>query len=580
MVKLPQSFIDEVLSRIDIVEIIEARLTLKKIGKANYQANCPFHHEKTPSFTVSQNKQFYYCFGCKANGNAISFLMMYEKLGFMDVIESLAAKAGLNLPQAEPEPIRLQKKTSLSLLDRCTSFFQHGLSVNQKARDYLLQRGLDDQIMQHFRIGYAPSGWENLAQAVGKSGVSKPALFEVGMLVQKNQDGYYDRFRDRIMFPIRNKRGQIIAFGGRSLGNEMPKYLNSPETNFYHKSQELYGLYEALQANPQFKRIIVVEGYLDVIALHQHGFTETVATLGTAISTQHIQTLLRVSNSLIFCFDGDLAGKTAAWRALEIAFPLMNAGLNVHFLFLPNKEDPDSFVRKEGSEKLNQALKNATSLIDFFFQKLCAETEITTLSGKTRLVHLANKYLEALPHGIFQTLIYEKLAEVVGLNQERITELLKTSDNMPQKPFKSLAKNLSTPMKLAISLLLQSPLLLQAIKPPEISELKLPGSKLLQKMIAILIQNPHLTTGSFIEYFVDEERTLLSELAAQDLLIPQSGWEHELNGAFHRLKAINIENQIQELLQKGNAAALSASEKKLLQTLLITQKSESDTTKS
>ncbi|MBA2653793.1 MAG: DNA primase [Gammaproteobacteria bacterium] len=570
--KLPQSFIDEVLSRIDVVEIIEPRITLKKTGQANYSGLCPFHHEKTPSFSVSQTKQFYYCFGCKANGNAIGFLMAYEKLSFQEAIESLASKANMPLPE-QGHFTETEKKPQTDLLEEAILYYRKQLAQNHQAREYLQHRGLTDEIIAKFQIGFAPSGWENLSRALVKTPEIKKQLVDVGMLGLKKDKTPYDRFRDRIMFPIRNRRGQAIAFGGRSLGDQMPKYLNSPESSLFHKSNELYGLHEALQANKQLKQIMVVEGYLDVIALHQFGMTETVATLGTAISTQHIQTLLRFTQSLIFCFDGDEAGSSAAWRALEIALPAMHTGLDLNFLFLPTTEDPDSYLRKVGKEGFLAKIQEAMPLVDFFFKKISSETEINTLAGKTRLVYLVDKYLQKQPKGVFQELMYDRLSKLVGLNLEKIASLLNPEPETPRKTRALLppTKKLYAPLKLALSIILQRPLLGKNLEIPQnFFTIKLEGMDLLQKVIQIIQQNSPATTGSLLEHLQDEEqKPLVIELASQDILTPDEGWQDELQGAVARIIKNGIEQHIQILLAKGKKEGLTQEEKQLLQKLLL-----------
>lgn len=575
-VKLPPSFIDELLSRIDLIDIIEPRITLKKTGKSNYSALCPFHSEKSPSFSVSQAKQFYYCFGCKASGNAIGFLMAYDKLTFLEAVDMLASTVGLAMPEQQNH-IVAKANPNLDLLEQCTLFYQKQLGDSASAQQYLQQRGLSSEIISLFRLGFAKAGWDNLQKALSKDTSSKKRLLDIGMLAEKTERGTYDRFRERIMFPIRNRRGQIIAFGGRSLGDEMPKYLNSPETPFFHKSKELYGLFEALQTHKEFNRIIIVEGYLDVMAMHQYGFTETVGTLGTAISLQHIQTILRYTKSLIFCFDGDLAGKKAAWRALEIALPLMHTGLEVLFLFLPNGEDPDSFVRKEGSSSFNQKIQEAIPLVDFFFQKLQSETKSSTLAGKTRFVYLIDKYLQKQPQGIFKELMYERLSEVIGLNKEKILELLNKPETSTkiEPPPSVTPRRLSPPIRLALCLLLQDPKLAKnlPIKEDIFKTITLDGIDLIGRILTLIQEAPDPTTGSLLEYLKeDPEKNLYIELATQDLLIPAETWQEELQGAFDCIIKIDRETCIQTLLTKGKTQGLTFDEKKLLQNLLISQK--------
>jgi DNA primase len=574
--KLPQDFIDEVLARTDIIELVEQRITLKKTGQANYQGLCPFHNEKSPSFSVNRHKQFYYCFGCKASGNAISFLTSYDKLTFPEAVEILAHKAGMSLPETSNHAPAKAQTSDFELLHKAANYFKAALKKHPTARDYLLNRGLTPDIIDEFGLGYAPSGWQNLVDAAGKTATSKTKLQEVGLIIQKG-DRWFDRFRERVMFPIHNKKGQIIAFGGRTLTTEQPKYLNSPETKVFHKSRELYGLFQAIQHHRELDQLIVVEGYLDTISLHQFGIKNAVATLGTAITSNHIHLLLRLTNDVVFCFDGDSAGEKAAWRALEIVLPMVNEGIKVRFLFLPSGEDPDSFVRKVGKEQFLAAVNNGVSLSDFFFKKMLAQTEIETIAGKTRLVHIANKKLHHIPKGIFQELMFNRLANIVGISQDKIKEILEAQERPapnPAPPAVYDSGKIGTPVLLALRLLLQAPGLAQRIAiPPNLEEIQLEGFEIIRKILSILNQTPLQTTGCLLEYFSnDPVQPLLMELAAQDLLIPDPGWQNELQGAFERILEANKGEQIQVLLAKGSKKGLTMDEKLLLQRLLSTRK--------
>jgi DNA primase len=572
-VKIPQAFIDELLSRINLIDIIETRIQLKQTSKVNYSALCPFHHEKTPSFSVNESKQFFYCFGCKASGNAITFLMNFDKLSFLEAVEILATKAGIPLPETTFSKLP-DTRPNTEILDECAFYYEQELKKSHGAQNYLKQRGLNAEIIKRFRIGYAPNGWDRLSTKFLQG--KEASLLETGMIIKKEPQGKYDRFRNRIMFPIRNRRGKIIAFGGRTLETALPKYLNSPDSPLFHKSQELYGLFEALETNKVIENFIVVEGYLDVIALHQHGFSETVATLGTAISLRHIQILLRFSENLIFCFDGDIAGKNAAWRALEIAMPLMHSGINITFLFLPSQDDPDSYIRKNGSIEFKSKLQSAIPLSEFFLQKLTSETEINSLAGKTRFVHLADKYLDSLPRGIFRELIFEQVAKKIGFSKEKLQEILEQSKSyIKQAKIPAIEPpKIPSPVRLAISLLLQAPRLLSTANiPKRFANIHVKGMEFLTKLIIIIQKNPEQTTGSLLEYFKEQhEMALLTELATQDLLIPEKTWPKELQGALNWIAENEIEIQIQELLAKGKQQGLTSDEKKMLQNLLILQK--------
>ncbi len=463
---IPQSFIDDLLNRIDIVDIIDKRVRLKKTGK-NYSACCPFHNEKSPSFTVSQDKQFYYCFGCGVTGNAVGFLMEFDKVGFVDAVESLANLAGMQVPKEELSQkrtvVKQDYKTLYQLMSDCSDFYAQQLkehSERDKSIQYLRERGLTGQIAKAFRMGFAPQGWDNLLRKFGADDAGRKALIEAGMLIVSD-DGVkqYDRFRNRIMFPIVDVRGRVIGFGGRVLGEENrigadgkklkgagPKYLNSPETPIFHKGKELYGLYQARQSNRELAHLLVVEGYMDVIALAQYGITNAVATLGTACGEDHLALAFKYTNTIVFCFDGDKAGRTAAKRALENALPIMTDGYQIKFLFLAEGQDPDSLVRQIGQERFNDLIEKATPLEEFFFNVLGEGLNVTTMEGRARLSKLAAPLLHQLPKSVYRELMFELLAQRTGLSQDVLQELIaepiprlvveSEGDKLPSSPLK------------------------------------------------------------------------------------------------------------------------------------------------
>lgn len=419
-------FIDEVLARTDIVEVIQSRVVLKKTGQ-NFTGLCPFHNEKSPSFSVNQDKQFYYCFGCQASGSALKFLMEFDRLDFVAAVETLAASAGLQVPQsvAAGTPERHERRKSIyHILDQAAVFYQRQLkqhSHKTQAVEYLQGRGVSGEIARDFGLGYAPPGWDNLYKDQAKTNLEHDLLIESGMVVNnKDEDKTYDRFRDRIMFPIRDIRGRVIAFGGRILGTGVPKYLNSPETPVFHKGRELYGLYEARKRTRKLTQVLVVEGYMDVVALAQHDINYAVATLGTATSSEHLERLYRLVSRLVFCFDGDNAGRNAAWKALTVALPLMKDGRSARFLFLPDGEDPDSLVRKEGKDKFEWRLDQALPLSEFFFNKLAAEVDVNTLDGKAHLSNLAMPMIQEIPGGVFKQLMIGQLSTLTGLAADKL----------------------------------------------------------------------------------------------------------------------------------------------------------------
>ncbi len=411
---IPESFIDELLARTDIVELINARVPLKKLGR-NFVACCPFHDEKTPSFTVSPAKQLYHCFGCGASGSAIRFLMEYDRLTFPEAVEALAAHCGLQMPQGlnfqETEDAKRQYQQALYQLNQeVAAFYARQLQEpsGQAAVDYLRRRGVDGKTVRRYGLGYAPSGWETLVRRF------KVELLEQAGLVSVKEGGRsYDRFRHRLMFPIRNRRGQVVGFGGRALDEaQSPKYLNSPETDIFNKSREVYGLYEALQTGGRPQRILVVEGYLDVIALAQYGIPHAVAILGTAVTSEHTRLLFHYVEELMFCFDGDAAGYKAAWRALEAVLPQLEAGRKVSFLWLPQGEDPDSLIRKEGAEEFMRRMRQAEPLSAYFFRALSEGLNLSHLEDRLALRERARPLLQRLPNGEFRRMMQSRLAEL------------------------------------------------------------------------------------------------------------------------------------------------------------------------
>jgi DNA primase len=418
--RIPSQFIDELLNRVDIVEVIDSRVPLRKAGR-----------EKTPSFTVSPAKQFYHCFGCGAHGSAISFLMEYERMEFVDAVEELASMVGLTVPHEASTPQHKISRDLYEVLAQASQYYREQLRQHtnaDQAIDYLKQRGLTGEIAAVFDIGYAPPGWDNVLRHLSGKNISEKQLLAAGLLIAKQGGGCYDRFRDRIIFPIRDRRGRVIGFGGRALGDETPKYLNSPETEIFHKGKELYGLYEARKYSQNLQRLIVVEGYMDVVALSQHGIKNVVATLGTATTKEHLEKLFRVVPEVVFCFDGDRAGRQAAWRALEVSLPLLSEGRQMKFMFLPEGEDPDTIVRKEGEAGFQQRLQQAQAFSNFFYQSLSKEIELNTIDGRSFLVEQAKPYLLKLPEGVFRHMMISKLAEISHVEPDNTNTQARATD--------------------------------------------------------------------------------------------------------------------------------------------------------
>lgn len=568
--RIPPQFIDELLNRVDIVDLINSRVPLKKGGK-DYQACCPFHDEKTPSFTVSRDKQFYHCFGCGAHGTALGFLMEYDRLGFVEAVEELAQREGLEVPREGGNTSGPDFRPLYETLEEASRFYRQQLRQHPEAGravSYLKERGLTGEIAAEFGIGFAPPGWDNLLSHLGKQPEGLQQLRTTGM-VSEPEGKCYDRFRDRIMFPIRDRRGRTIAFGGRIIGEGKPKYLNSPETPLFHKGRELYGLYEARKALKTIDRLMVVEGYMDVVALAQFDIRYAVATLGTATTPDHLEQLFRTTAEIIFCFDGDRAGREAGWKALNTTLPLMRDGREVRFLFLPEGDDPDSLIRREGRERFEQRVQNATPLSRFLFDRLTSEVEMETPAGRARLAELASPLLARLPQGVFRELMQKELNELVGVS-------LGGAQPSPRrkKPARPGARQGDsqgmTPLRLAVALLLQNPRLaaLEGL-PQGWRQLDAAGIPILKELLELLEIHPNLTSVQIVERWRErEEHPYLSRLITTDLLIPETGMEKEFRDALHHLEQQLPVRELEQLLAKAEHQALSEDEKHRLKTLL------------
>ncbi|MCB1777322.1 MAG: DNA primase [Candidatus Competibacteraceae bacterium] len=568
--RIPQEFLDQLLSRVDLVELINARTPLRRAGH-DFMACCPFHAEKTPSFSVSPRKQFYYCFGCGAHGNAIGFLMAYERLEFLDAVEDLARLAGLDMPKSRSNEGD-SSRVLLEWLAQADRYFRQQLRehpTRQRAVDYLRQRGLTGQIAGVFGIGYAPPGWDALSQILRQAGATSEQIINAGLASCDERNRLRDRFRDRIIFPIRNQRGRIIAFGGRMLdAGVAPKYLNSPETPLFRKRLELYGLHEARTRTQRLQRLVVVEGYMDVVALAQHDIPYVVATLGTATSAEHIERLFRVVSDLVFCFDGDSAGRTAAWRALEVALPFLRDGRQMGFLFLPEGDDPDSLVRREGQIAFEQRLEQAMPLADYLFATLRARAHPDTLAGRARLAELARPLLEKLPEGHFRDLMTARLQQEAQL----VTTRLRPPVPSRRPADRDHAQLTRTPLRKAVALLLHRPELAQQAALDNESALRNsrePGVRLLADLISTLRAHPELTAAALLERYRDtREGAILEQLAQWRLEGPEEAYRFEEEFAdildYLRRRADPMKQWLESLLQHGSPDALSPEEREAL----------------
>jgi len=571
---IPEQFIDQLLSRIDIVDIVDARVPLKKSGQ-DYSACCPFHNEKTPSFTVSQKKQFYHCFGCGAHGSAIGFLMEHDGYSFPEAIEELAEQAGLEIPREQSANYSQANDADLyELLAQSSQWYQQQLrshAQKHKALDYLKQRGLTGEIAASFAIGYAPPGWNNLLNSVGADKI--PLLRRAGLISEPDSDKRYDRFRERIMFPIRDRRGRTIGFGGRILDDGSPKYLNSPETEVFHKGRELYGLYEARKANRKLAHLLVVEGYMDVVALAQFGISCSVATLGTATTEAQLELMFRSAAKVIFCFDGDQAGQKAAWKALQTALPLLREGRQVSFLILPQGEDPDTLVRRIGAEDFNTQLHQATPLSQFFFQQLQQQSGVDSAEARAHLAELARPLITQIPADMLQQTLWAELSQLTGIKTDLL--MLQPVAKQPrQRSGPSQQSRLRrSALRTAVTLLLQHPQAAQTLRGEHVwPQLQMPGLEILSQLLEILRITPNLTTGALIEHWRDQpEYSFLSQLASDSLDVPDSGVQAELNGALQRLNQEQQQREVADLIERSKNGSLDTEQKERLQILLQRQ---------
>ena len=620
---IPQGFIDDLLGRTDVLEVVGSRIKLKKTGK-NYSALCPFHNEKSPSFSVSPDKQFYYCFGCGAGGNAIGFLMDFERMDFPQAVEELARQAGVDVPREERggrsgQRTPRQDSPLYPVLEHAAAYYRQQLrqhTQRKRAVDYLQQRGLSGQIAKLYELGFAPPGWNNLMGHLATNTTEEKVLIEAGLVVENPDSGKrYDRFRDRIVFPIRDSRGRVIGFGGRVLGDDKPKYLNSPETPVFHKGRELYGLYEARRQNRQLDDILVVEGYMDVIVLAQHGITNAVATLGTATSEEHLKRLFRIVNSVVFCFDGDNAGRQAAWRALQAALPTLEDGRHVRFMFLPEGQDPDSLIRQEGHDAFRaRMLQQAQPLTEYLFRHLAEEAPPNSLEGKAHLATLALPLIEQVPGSLLRRLLRQALQERTGMDLDSLPapapepaappaddygynygdnhsdpggyerhyddapewatppDNTRSSYTQRPKPRQQPVRAVESPLMSATRTLLHHPHLAGLAQ--QASELANDGDEEAQLLIALigaLQKNPQLST---IELLARWHGTALgdqlNQLAEKEWLlnIPNANLEQQFFDTINTLTARQTERRIQYLLDKSAQTPLTPEEKQQLRELL------------
>jgi DNA primase len=590
--RIPQAFIDELIARADLVELIGTRVPLKKAGR-EYKACCPFHNEKTPSFCVIPEKQFYHCFGCGAHGTALGFLMEYDRLPFPEAVEDLAARVGLPVPHetgAAPDSGADSAVPLYEMLTTVSDFYHASLLRNERGQAYAAKRGLTAETIERFRIGYAADGWSEVLRRFGGSERSQGQLQASGLIIERDRTGgsgserYYDRFRDRLMFPIRDTRGRVIAFGGRVLDQGEPKYLNSPETALFHKGKELYGLYETRLARRALKRLLVVEGYMDTVRLHQAGLTYAVATLGTSTTAEHLRRAFRLVSEIIFCFDGDRAGRAAAWRALQQVLPEAREGREIRFLFLPEGEDPDSLVGSEGSERFEARLDFALPLSEYLVSQLLEQADVGHADGKARFVALARPLVEKIVPGVYRELLLERIAGAISLPATRVEQWMRSSDAPPKSAtrdeymgarsstFAARLTGRGTLVTQSISLLLHFPAAADAVSDEQrrdLARLTAPGVDVLRELLEQQRVTPAASTAQTLERWRERaEYRRFCELAANEPLVPgRAAAGAELTQAVARLLEQEPRQRLEALIDKARADTLDDSEKLELQAL-------------
>lgn len=578
---IPQSFIDELLSRLDIVEVISARMQLKKQGR-EFTACCPFHAEKTPSFTVSPSKQFYHCFGCGAHGSAIGFLMSFEHLGFVEAVTELAESINMELPR-ETGTTPNAYRDLLDAVQLASEFYQQTLKgpSGREASHYLGQRGVNADLILKYGLGYAPDDWQALERHLSNK-VNQKHLLQAGLSVRRESGGTYDKFRHRIMFPIRDRRGRAIAFGARAMNENGPKYLNSPESPLFHKGRQLYGLWEAREEIKRLQQVLIVEGYMDVIGLARQGIHHAVATLGTATTKEHFTLLLRLVPELVFCFDGDPAGRRAAWHALEQALPVMEAGRQIKFVFLPEGEDPDTLVDKEGKQAFLQRIQDAVPLSKFLLQRYTQTVDGFSPDGRAQLVANLSPHIKRIPDGIYRDLLVDELAQISRFSAAQLKGrlfgeqgLVEAVSETKQANGKPSGGNL---MRRAVAMILQHPqLALDVSDTSQLVEIERPGMALLLSLVELVTQEPHIQPAGLLERFRgSEQEPILAKLQVLDLMVPEEGVKVEFEATVNRIISEHQDARLEQLIDKSRQFELTSPERTEWAKLLARSKQDQD----
>jgi len=589
--RIPQNFIDELIARADIVEVIGARVQLKKAGR-EYKACCPFHNEKTPSFWVSPDKQFYHCFGCGKHGTVLGFLMDHDHMAFPEAVEELATRLGLEVPRegGVDSSARRADEPLFELTARVARFYAEALARDVRARDYLTQRGLAPETIARFGLGYAVNSWNEVLRRFGAADADRQRLADAGLIIEREggqmRDGerHYDRFRDRIMFPIRDARGRVIAFGGRVIDAGEPKYLNSPETVLFHKGRELYGIYETRRARPNLTRLVVVEGYMDVVRLHQSGVDYALATLGTATTPEHFRRIFRLVPAVVFAFDGDRAGRAAAWRALQQALPEAREGREIRFLFLPEGQDPDTLVGAEGREGFEQRLQGAVPLSEYLVRELSQQSELAHADGRARFAESARPLFARVPEGVYRELLLERLAEVVGLPAQRLQELWSSARQLPtagatpppplrRRPARGTGAGRGSLVRQAIVRLLHYPAIAGEVSLAERSGLEAseePGIELLRDLLDNLREQPAEIPAQLIQRWSGRPggEALQKLLEREEVITDAAAAAGELRGALLKLADLAAGRRLEALETKSRSGTLSVSELEEFQRLI------------
>ena len=573
--RIPQDFIDDLIERADVSEVIGKRVEIKKAGK-EYKACCPFHNEKTPSFTVSPEKGFYHCFGCGAHGTALGFLMDYERLTFVEAIEELAKMVGVAVPKTKEDRVVSKENNHLkNLLSQISEYYEKNLKESKNAIQYFKYRGIDGTTAKHYALGFAKDSWDDVLNNFGKTERDKKQLLACGLLIKKDGGGYYDRFRNRVMFPIRNNRGEVVGFGGRVISDEEPKYLNSPETTLFKKGELLYGLFESKKSIAERKSAVIVEGYTDVIGLYQFGVGNSLATLGTATTDNHINKVFRISDQIIFCFDGDDAGRKAAEKAMKLCLPLVRKNKEAYFLILED-EDPDEFIRQHGHQEFEARLATAKSTDEFLITICNQNSDINSVKGKANAVENAMALVDTIQDGIYKDLMIEKIALEYNLALEKVAKYApskkitkKVSRTDGQRKKRAYLKNRPSLINQAIRILLHKPELGKMIDlNNQFRHLDQKGIGVLREIIQLIHTKDSIKLATIIEHFQDQKlQRYLSQLAMGDGLINKDEMLSEFNDITQRLNAQDLRKELAILIERAKSKSLNEEDTKRLKAL-------------